>query len=193
MSVGLVEKGKLGGTCLHVGCIPTKALLHAAEVADNAREAAKFGVSATLEGIDIAAVTAYREGVVASKWKGLQGLLRTRGVTVIEGAGRLVAPNTIEVNGERVTGKNVILATGSYSRTLPGLEVGGRVITSEQALALDFVPKKVAVLGGGVIGVEFSSVWKSWGADVTIIEALPHLVPNEDRKSTRLNSSTPIS
>jgi dihydrolipoamide dehydrogenase len=185
MSVGLVEKGKLGGTCLHVGCIPTKALLHAAEVADNAREAAKFGVSATLEGIDIAAVTAYREGVVASKWKGLQGLLRTRGVTVIEGAGRLVAPNQIEVNGERITGKNVILATGSYSRTLPGLEIGGRVITSEQALALDFVPKKVAVLGGGVIGVEFSSVWKSWGADVTIIEALPHLVPNEDESISK--------
>jgi dihydrolipoamide dehydrogenase len=185
MSVGLVEKGKLGGTCLHVGCIPTKALLHAAEVADNAREAAKFGVSATLEGIDIAAVTAYREGVVASKWKGLQGLLRTRGVTVIEGAGRLVAPNQIEVNGERITGKNVILATGSYSRTLPGLEIGGRVITSEQALALDFVPKKVAVLGGGVIGVEFSSVWKSWGAEVTIIEALPHLVPNEDESISK--------
>jgi dihydrolipoamide dehydrogenase len=185
MSVGLVEKGKLGGTCLHVGCIPTKALLHAAEVADNAREAAKFGVTATLEGIDIAAVTAYREGVVASKWKGLQGLLRTRGVTVIEGAGRLVAPNTIEVNGERITGKNVLLATGSYSRTLPGLEIGGRVLTSEQALALDFVPKKVAVLGGGVIGVEFSSVWKSWGADVTIIEALPHLVPNEDESISK--------
>ncbi|MFC0678108.1 dihydrolipoyl dehydrogenase [Lysobacter korlensis] len=185
MSVGLVEKGKLGGTCLHVGCIPTKALLHAAEVADNARDAAKFGVSATLEGIDIAAVTAYREGVVASKWKGLQGLLRTRGVTVIEGAGRLVAPNTLEVNGDRITGKNVILATGSYSRTLPGLEIGGRVIASEQALALDFVPKKVVVLGGGVIGVEFSSVWKSWGVDVTIIEALPHLVPNEDESISK--------
>jgi dihydrolipoamide dehydrogenase len=185
MSVGLVEKGKLGGTCLHVGCIPTKALLHAAEVADTAREAGKFGVTATLEGIDIAAVTAYREGVVASKWKGLQGLLRTRKVTVIEGAGRLVAPNTIEVNGERITGKNVILATGSYSRSLPGLEIGGRVITSEQALNLDFVPKKVAVLGGGVIGVEFSSVWRSWGADVTIIEALPHLVPNEDESISK--------
>jgi dihydrolipoamide dehydrogenase len=185
MSVGLVEKGKLGGTCLHVGCIPTKALLHAAEVADNAREAGKFGVTATLEGIDIAAVTAYREGVVSSKWKGLQGLLRTRGVTVIEGAGRLISPTTIQVGDNTVTGKNVILATGSYSRTLPGLEVGGRVITSEQALNLDFVPKKVAVLGGGVIGVEFSSVWRSWGAEVTIIEALPHLVPNEDESISK--------
>ncbi|QEE61331.1 dihydrolipoyl dehydrogenase [Salinibacterium sp. dk2585] len=179
-SVVLIEKNKLGGTCLHVGCIPTKALLHSAEVADVARESAKYGVTASLEGIDIAGVTAYRQEVVSSKFKGLTGLIKMRGITVVEGEGRLVAPNTVEVAGSRYTGKSVILATGSYSRTLPGLEIGGRVITSEQALELDFVPKKVAVLGGGVIGVEFSSVWKSWGADVTIIEALPHLVPNED-------------
>jgi dihydrolipoamide dehydrogenase len=179
-SVVLIEKNKLGGTCLHVGCIPTKALLHSAEVADVARESAKYGVNATLEGIDIAAVTAYRQEVVASKFKGLTGLIKMRGITVVEGEGKLVSPTTVEVAGTQYTGKNVILATGSYSRTLPGLEIGGRVITSEQALELDFVPKKVAVLGGGVIGVEFSSGWKSWGADVTIIEALPHLVPNED-------------
>ncbi|AWB89337.1 dihydrolipoyl dehydrogenase [Salinibacterium hongtaonis] len=179
-SVALIEKNKLGGTCLHVGCIPTKALLHSAEVADVARESAKYGVNASLEGIDIAGVTAYRQEVVSSKFKGLTGLIKMRGITVIEGEGKLVAPNAVEVAGNRYVGKNVILATGSYSRSLPGLEIGGRVITSEQALELDFVPKKVAVLGGGVIGVEFSSVWKSWGADVTIIEALPHLVPNED-------------
>ncbi|GAA3746264.1 dihydrolipoyl dehydrogenase [Leifsonia bigeumensis] len=180
MSVGLIEKGKVGGTCLHVGCIPTKALLHSAEVADVARESAKYGVTATVEGIDIAGVTAYREGIVASKYKGLQGLIKTRGITVIEGEGKLVSPNTVQVGDDRITGKNVVLATGSYSRSLPGLEIGGRVITSEQALELPFVPRKVAVLGGGVIGVEFSSVWRSWGAEVTIIEALPHLVPNED-------------
>ena len=179
-SVALIEKNKLGGTCLHVGCIPTKALLHSAEVADVSRESAKYGVRSTFEGVDIAAVTAYREEVVASKYKGLGGLVKARGITVIEGEGKLVAPNTVEVAGNRVTGKNIILATGSYSRSLPGLEIGGRVITSEQALELDFVPKRVAVLGGGVIGVEFSSVWKSWGAEVSIIEALPHLVPNED-------------
>lgn len=179
-SVALIEKNKLGGTCLHVGCIPTKALLHSAEVADVARESAKYGVTASLDGIDIAGVTAYRQEVVSSKFKGLTGLIKMRGITVIEGEGKLVAPNTVEVAGTKYVGKNVILATGSYSRSLPGLEIGGRVITSEQALELDFVPKKVAVLGGGVIGVEFSSVWKSWGADVTIIEALPHLVPNED-------------
>jgi dihydrolipoamide dehydrogenase len=180
LSVGLVEKNKLGGTCLHVGCIPTKALLHSAEVADVSRDSAKYGVKSAFEGIDIAAVTAYREEVVASKFKGLGGLIKARGITVIEGEGTLVSPTTVEVAGNRVTGKNLILATGSYSRSLPGLEIGGRVITSEQALELDFVPKKVAVLGGGVIGVEFSSVWKSWGAEVSIIEALPHLVPNED-------------
>ena len=179
-SVALIEKDKLGGTCLHVGCIPTKALLHSAEVADVARESAKYGVKSTFEGIDIAAVTAYREEVVASKFKGLTGLIKMRGITVIEGEGKLVSPTTVEVAGSRITGKNIILATGSYSRSLPGLEISGRVITSEQALELDFIPQKVAVLGGGVIGVEFSSVWKSWGTDVTIIEALPHLVPNED-------------
>jgi len=180
MSVALIEKDKVGGTCLHVGCIPTKALLHSAEVADVARESAKFGVTTQFDGIDIAGVTAYREGIVASKYKGLQGLIKTRGITVIEGEGKLVAPTSVQVGDDRITGKNVVLATGSYSRSLPGLEIGGRVITSEQALELPFVPRKVAVLGGGVIGVEFSSVWRSWGAEVTIIEALPHLVPNED-------------
>jgi len=180
LSVGLVEKNKLGGTCLHVGCIPTKALLHSAEVADVTRESAKYGVTAEFGGIDISAVTAYRQGIVASKYKGLQGLIKARGITVVEGAGRLVSPHSVQVGDDVITGKNVILATGSYSRSLPGLEIGGRVITSEQALELDFVPKKVIVLGGGVIGVEFSSVWKSWGADVQIVEALPHLVPNED-------------
>jgi dihydrolipoamide dehydrogenase len=180
MTVALVEKSKLGGTCLHVGCIPTKALLHSAEVADVTRESAKYGVTSSFGGVDIAAVTQYREEVVASKYKGLQGLIKARGITVVEGEGRLVSATTVQVADDTWTGKHVVLATGSYSRSLPGLELGGRVITSEQALQLDFVPKKVVVLGGGVIGVEFSSVWRSWGAEVTIIEALPHLVPNED-------------
>ncbi len=184
-TVGLVEKDKLGGTCLHRGCIPTKALLHAAEIADHTRESARFGVRSTFEGIDVAAVTTYRESIVSSKFKGLQGLVKARGITVIEGEGRLVAPNAVQVGDDRIVGKNIILATGSYSRSLPGLEIGGRVITSEQALELDFVPGKVAVLGGGVIGVEFASVWKSFGADVTIIEALPHLVPNEEESVSK--------
>lgn len=185
MSVGLIEKDKLGGTCLHRGCIPTKALLHSAEVADAARESDKYGVQADFHGIDIAAVTSYREGVVASKHKGLQGLVKARGITVIEGEGRLTSPTTVQVGDQTVTGKNVVLATGSYSRTLPGLELGGKVITSEQALALDHVPSRVAILGGGVIGVEFASVWKSFGAEVDIVEALPHLVPNEEESISK--------
>ena len=180
MTAVVIEKDKLGGTCLHRGCIPTKALLHSAEVAEVARESAKYGVKATFDGVDIAGVSAYREGIVASKWKGLQGLLKARGIPVVAGEGRLVGANAVAVGDDRYVGKNVVLATGSYSRSLPGLEIGGRVITSEQALELDFIPKKVAVLGGGVIGVEFASVWNSFGADVTIIEALPHLVPNEE-------------
>jgi dihydrolipoamide dehydrogenase len=185
LSVALVEKDKVGGTCLHVGCIPTKALLHSAEVADVSREAGKYGVTNTFGGIDIAAVTTYREGIVASKYKGLQGLIKARGISVVEGEGKLTSPTTVQVGEETLIGKSVILATGSYSRSLPGLEIGGRVITSEQALELDFVPKKVVVLGGGVIGVEFSSVWKSWGAEVQIVEALPHLVPNEDESVSK--------
>jgi len=180
LSVALVESGKLGGTCLHNGCIPTKALLHAAELADGAREGARFGVRSTLEGIDMAGVNGYKDGVVTGLYKGLQGLVASRGITFVEGHGRLVSQDTVEVDGTRYTGRHVVLATGSYARSLPGLEIAGRVITSDQALRLDRVPKSVVVLGGGVIGVEFASVWKSFGADVQIVEALPHLVPNED-------------
>jgi dihydrolipoamide dehydrogenase len=179
-SVILIDKDKLGGTCLHRGCIPTKALLHAAEVADAAKESDAFGVRATFEGIDMPKVNEYRDGVVGRLYKGLQGLVKSRNVTFVEGAGRLVGPKTVEVNGEQYTGENVVLATGSYARSLPGLEISGRIMTSDQALNLDYVPKSVIVLGGGVIGVEFASVWKSFGADVTIVEALPNLVPNED-------------
>ncbi|WP_435092424.1 dihydrolipoyl dehydrogenase [Clavibacter michiganensis] len=184
-TVGLVEKGKLGGTCLHRGCIPTKALLHSAEVADVSRESEKYGVNVTFDGVDIARVNAYREAIVASKYKGLQGLIKARGITVIEGEGRLTSATTVQVGDQTVTGKSIVLATGSYSRTLPGLEIGRRVITSEQALELDYIPKKVAILGGGVIGVEFASVWRSFGVDVQIIEALPHLVPNEEESISK--------
>ena len=180
MSVILIDKDKLGGTCLHRGCIPTKALLHAAEVADSTRESAHFGVNATLEGIDMTKVNEYRDGVVGRLYKGLQGLVKSRNVTLVEGAGRLVSPNTVEVNGEQYTGKHVVLATGSYARSLPGLDIDGRIMTSDQALNMDWVPAKAIVLGGGVIGVEFASIWRSFGSEVTVIEALPHLVPNED-------------
>ena len=185
LSVILIDKDKLGGTCLHRGCIPTKALLHAAEVADSTRESEAFGVRATFEGIDMPAVNAYRDGVVSRLYKGLQGLVKSRNVTSVEGEGRLTGPKTVTVNGEEYTGENVVLATGSYARTLPGLDIGGRIMTSDQALNLDYVPAKVIVLGGGVIGVEFASVWKSFGSDVTIVEGLPHLVPNEDEACSK--------
>ncbi|QZY30384.1 dihydrolipoyl dehydrogenase [Nocardioides coralli] len=181
LSVALVEKDRLGGTCLHVGCIPTKALLHAAEVADHARDAGKVGVQASLDGIDMPGVNAYKDGVVSRLFKGLTGLVKSRGITVIEGEGRLTGPREVTVDGTAHTARHVVLASGSYSRTLPGLEVDGeRVITSEQALTLDRVPASVVVLGGGVIGCEFASVWRSFGAEVTIVEALPRLVAAED-------------
>ncbi len=179
-SVALIEKDKVGGTCLHRGCIPTKALLHAAEVADTARDAAAVGIRATLDGVDPAGVRAYREGIVAKKFKGLEGLVKARGITVVSGEGRLEDGRSVRVGEDLYRGTDVVLATGSYSRSLPGLDVGGRILTSEQALELDTIPEKVVILGGGVIGVEFASVWTSFGSEVTIIEALDHLVPNED-------------
>lgn len=184
-SVVLVEKDRLGGTCLHRGCIPTKALLHAAEVADQVREAASVGIDATLNGIDVAGVSAFREGIVAKKYKGLQGLIAARGITVVAGEGRLIDGPAVAVGDDIYRAPNVVLATGSYTRTLPGLEIGGRILTSEEALSLTEVPATVAILGGGVIGVEFASAWRSLGADVTIIEALDHLVPNEDLASSK--------
>jgi dihydrolipoamide dehydrogenase len=180
LSVVLIEQDKLGGTCLHRGCIPTKALLHAAEVADTAREGEAFGVRSTFDGIDMTKVNSYKDGVIGRLYKGLQGLVASRAITYVEGYGQLVAPNTIEVNGERYEGRNIVLATGSFARSIPGLEIAGRVMTSDQALTLDYVPQSVIILGGGVIGVEFASVWRSFGVDVTVIEGLPTLVPAED-------------
>jgi dihydrolipoamide dehydrogenase len=185
LSVVLVEKDKLGGTCLHRGCIPTKALLHAAEIADSTRESSQFGIKATLEAIDIAGVNDYKDKVVSRLYKGLQGLVKAAKITYVEGEGRLVSRDTVEANGTRYTGRNVILATGSYARTLPGLEIGGRIITSEEALGLDVIPESVVVLGGGVIGVEFASVWRSFGSQVTVVEALPRLVPAEDEACSK--------
>ncbi len=186
LTVTMIENDKVGGTCLHKGCIPTKALLHAAEVADSAREGESFGVKTSLEGIDMNGVNSYKDGVVAKLYKGLQGLVKSRKITVVEGTGRFVGGKTVEVDGQRYTAsKAVVLATGSYARTLPGLEIGGKVITSDQALTMDYVPGRVVVLGGGVIGVEFASVWRSFGAEVTIVEALPRLAALEDEWSSK--------
>lgn len=180
LSVGLIEKDKLGGTCLHRGCIPTKAMLHAADVADEARDASHVGVKATFEGIDMDSVHAYRDGVVDRLYKGLQGLAKGHKVTLIDGEGRLTSASTIEVDGTTYTGKNVVLATGSYPRTIPSIPLSDRVMTSDQALQMKEVPGSVAVLGGGVIGVEFASVFRSYGSEVTVIEMADRLVPAED-------------
>lgn len=185
-SVVLIEAEKVGGTCLHKGCIPTKALLHAGEIADGAREGARFGVKSTFEGIDMAGVNSYKDGVVSRLYKGLQGLIKSRAITYVEGHGKLVSKNSVEVNGQIYTGKNIVLATGSYAKSLPGLEIDGlQIITSDHGTKLDYVPKSVIVLGGGVIGCEFASVWKSFGAEVTIIEGLPHLIALEDESSSK--------
>jgi dihydrolipoamide dehydrogenase len=136
--------------------------------------------------MDMLAVNAYKDGVVSKLHKGLQGLVKSRNITYVEGHGKLVSKNTVEVNGVQYTGKNVILATGSYPKTLPGLEIDGvQIVTSEHAMAMDRVPASVIVLGGGVIGCEFASVWHSFGADVTIIEGLPRLVALEDESSSK--------
>ncbi len=179
LKVALVEGDKVGGTCLHRGCIPTKALLHAAEVADEMREGGSIGVRGSFEGIDMDALNSYKDGVVQRMYKGLTGLVASRGVETVNGWGRLVAKDTVDVDGTLYRGKNVVLASGSFSKTL-GLEISGRIITSDQALNMDRVPNSAIILGGGVIGVEFASVWRSYGVDVTIVEGLPSLVPNED-------------
>ena len=179
MSVALIERDKLGGTCLHRGCIPTKALLHSAEVADTAKEAGNYGVQATFQGIDMNQVNKYRDSIVDKLYKGLTGLVSSKNITFVQGEGRMTGPKQVTVGTDVYEGKNLVLATGSISKTL-GVEITGRVITSDQALQMDWVPKKVAILGGGVIGVEFASVWRSFGSEVVIIEGLDRLVPNEE-------------
>jgi dihydrolipoamide dehydrogenase len=186
LKVALIESDKVGGTCLHRGCIPTKALLHSAEIADGAREGSKFGVKSTLNGMDMDGVNAYKDGVINKLYKGLSGLVKSRGIVFIEGHGKLVSKDTVEVAGVKYTGKNIVLATGSYAKTLPGLEIDGdRIITSDHGTKLNYVPKSVIVLGGGVIGSEFASVWKSFGSEVTIVEGLPRLIALEDESSSK--------
>ncbi len=184
LSVALIEKDKVGGTCLHRGCIPTKALLHAAEVADTARDGGMFGIHATIDKIDLSEVTSYADSVVSRLFTGLTGLVSSRGITVIKGAGRLVSRSEgvlVAVGDQTYAGRRVVLATGSYPRSLPGLTIDqSQVVNSEHALRVATLPSSVIVLGGGVIGVEFASAWRSFGVDVTIVEALPRLLPGEE-------------
>jgi dihydrolipoamide dehydrogenase len=179
-SVVLVEADAVGGTCLHRGCVPTKALLRVGEVADTARDGARYGLRTTLDEIAMTGVHAFKDATVERFHKGLTALLRSSGVTVVDGYGRLTAPDRIAVGEREITADAIVIATGSAARQLPGVPVGGRILTSDEALRLEVVPDRVAVLGGGVIGVEFASLWASLGSAVTIIEALPTLLPNDD-------------
>jgi len=183
-SVALVEKDKVGGTCLHRGCIPTKAMLHAAEVADSVRNGSQFGVHAAIDKVDLAGVVSYADSVVGRIYRGVSGLISARQITVVQGAGRLTMSDgrpIVTVAEQAYQANHLVLATGSYPRSLPELEIDGtKILTSEQALRLDRLPTSAIVLGGGVIGVEFASAWRSFGVDVTIVEALPRLVSGED-------------
>ncbi len=187
LRVVMVEQDKVGGTCLHRGCIPTKALLHSAETVHAVESAAQFGVHATFESIDMPAVNKYKDKVVEGLFKGLTGLVKSRKVEVVHGHGRLVSPTAVEVEGRTIEARHVLLATGSVPRSLPGLEIDHeRVINSDDALGMDTVPGSVVILGAGAIGCEFASVWRAFGAEVTLVEALPHLVPLEEESSSKL-------
>jgi dihydrolipoamide dehydrogenase len=184
LSVALVEQDKVGGTCLHRGCIPTKALLHVAELMEGIHEASeRWGVKSTVEDVDYSATVANREDIVTRNFKGLQAHLKKEKVDVLAGHGRLVAPNKVAVEGvgEVEAAKAVVLATGSVPRPVPGLEIDGeRVITSDHALQLDHLPRSVLVVGAGAVGAEFASFYRAMGAQVTLVEALGQVLPLED-------------
>lgn len=180
LSVAMVEKGKVGGTCLHRGCIPAKALLHAAEVFRTVGHAAEHGVKLP-EGFrpepDWPAANKRRAGIVNQLHRGLSGLLKRRKVTVVEGHGRLTADGAVAVGGETLRGRATIVCAGSVPRAIPGMDIDGvRVITSDQATNSDAdrLPERVAVIGGGVIGAEFASVYTDMGVQTTLLEALTH-------------------
>ncbi|MDP8961005.1 MAG: dihydrolipoyl dehydrogenase [Actinomycetota bacterium] len=189
MSVGLVEKHIVGGTCLHLGCIPTKALLQTAEVAEHAKEAGEFGVQATFEGIEVRAVHEYKNAVVGSMTRGLQATLKSRGVRVIRGHGRLVDARTVDVEGEdggRYTADAIVVAPGSVPREIPPAPYDGtRIIHSDHALSLDFVPERALVLGAGAVGMEFASIWRAFGSEVMVVEMEERLLPLEDPDVSR--------
>lgn len=182
MRVAIVERDKVGGTCLHRGCIPTKALLHAAEIMDAVHEAADFGITVPEATFDWAAVQRSKSEPVERLHKGLRAVIKARKIDVYEGNGELGDAGTIVVdNKERVTGKNVVLAPGSYARSLPGLDPDGeRIITSDEALTSERFPSSIAIIGAGAVGAEFASVYRSFGAEVTLIEALDRVIPMED-------------
>jgi dihydrolipoamide dehydrogenase len=183
--VAIVERDdRLGGTCLLRGCIPTKALLQSAAVMDTVNRAAEWGIKASGEP-DWSAVKAFEERMVDKLVKGITGLVKTRKIDVIKGTARLVAGPALDIDGRRVDATDVILASGSRPKLLPGVEVTERIITSDQALWYDSIPGSAVVIGAGAVGLEFASLYRSFGADVTLIEALPRLAPLEDEEVSK--------
>ncbi|WP_370469421.1 dihydrolipoyl dehydrogenase [Egicoccus halophilus] len=191
LEVALIEKDKVGGTCLHWGCIPTKAVLQTAEVAEFAQEAADFGVTLDYQGIEVKALNAHKDAVVDKMWKGLQGALKGRKVETLHGTGKLTAKDTVEVElegGETRTIKApaVVVATGSAPRELPFAPFDGkRIISSDHALHLTKLPKKAIVLGSGAVGMEFATAWNAFGVEVTIVELESRLLPLEDPDASK--------
>jgi dihydrolipoamide dehydrogenase len=178
--VALVEKDdRLGGTCLLRGCIPSKALLESASVMDHVNRSEEWGIKASGE-VDWAKVLQSEQHIVEKKVSGLTGLIKARKIDVIQGSGKLIEGPGVDVDGRKLSAPDVVLATGSYPRLLPGLEISDRVITSDQALVLDHLPKSVVIIGAGAIGMEFATVYRSLGSEVTVLEALPRIVPLED-------------
>jgi dihydrolipoamide dehydrogenase len=197
LKVALIESSdRLGGTCLHVGCVPTKALLFNAEIWDHLQHAAEFGIGGIgTPTLDWAAVQARKNGIVTKHTKGLDFLVRKNKVTRLRGYGRLTGPavggiHTLHLTGpegnvSQVQAKNVILATGSEAKLLPGLKADDRILTNIEILALEQAPKSMIVIGAGAVGVEFASIFRTFGAEVTILEFLPRMVPAEDEEVSK--------
>ncbi|MBA2530226.1 MAG: FAD-dependent oxidoreductase, partial [Euzebyales bacterium] len=182
-AVTLVEADKVGGTCLHWGCIPSKAMLYVAEVLDSAHHAARLGLDLAVNGVSVEGIGAFREQVVGSLHKGLEGLLRAKRIEIVEGTGTVADDGrTVIVGDQRVSGRALVLATGSKVRSLPGVDVDGRVvITSDEATRLPRVPRRALVIGSGAVGLEFASLWRSLGTpEVTVVEVLERIAPLED-------------
>lgn len=181
LKVAIVERDKVGGTCLHRGCIPTKALLHAGEIMDSIAEASSVGITVADPTFDWAKVQSSKNEPIKKLHAGLASVIKARKVDVFEGEGTLGDRGTIVVDGRNVMGRNVVLAPGSFARSLPGMDPDGeRIITSDDALSSERFPSKIAIIGAGAVGVEFASIYRSFGAEVTVIEALDRVIPMED-------------
>jgi dihydrolipoyl dehydrogenase len=187
LKVALVESDKLGGTCLHIGCIPTKALLESSELYHRvSARGQEFGVNADKVTYDFERIATRRDGVVNQLYKGVQFLMKKNKIEIVQGRGRLRDRNTIEVGGQQLKAKNLIVATGSIVKSLPGIEIDGRfIISSDHATLADTVPESICIIGAGAVGVEFATLYNQLGVKVTLLEALDRLVPLEDEEVSK--------